>query len=122
MKRLPSEARTAWLGRYLVGCPGTGFQVLPASTLRNRPALPITETPANNVWLGLPAAPLFGSKTTKTMLLRPPPLHAGSFASSGESCSTSAGKLATLDQVTAPSALFQRPALRVPRKRMRPSL
>src|SRR6476646_7367298 len=111
MKRFPSEARTAWLGRYLVGCPGTGFQVPPASVLRKRPGRPITDTPANRVWLGLPAEPLFGSKTTKTMLLRPPPLQAGSFASSAESCSTSAGKLVTLDQVTAPSALFHRPAL-----------
>src|SRR5262249_2634046 len=65
-KRLPSEDSTAWLGRYLVGCPGMTFQVLPPSSLRSRPGLPMTDTPANSVWLGLPATPLRGSKTTNT--------------------------------------------------------
>ena len=82
----------------------------------------MTDTPANNVLLALPLLPLLGSKTTKTMVLRPPPLHAGSFASSGVSCSTSPGNDVTLLHVTAPSSLFHRPLLRVPRNRMRPSL
>src|ERR1035441_3930513 len=117
-----------WVGRYWVGWPGTGCQVLPESVLRNRLSRPIRETATLIVALALPLEPLRGSTRVTTIplprLARPLPPGAacagwaprpGCVGTAAGGASVTSGKLSTLLHVTAPSVLRHRPFWRVPR-------